>query len=62
MKEFFNNYLSGLVIIFVIVLFIFSIISPMLLATIISPWFGFGYFVTIPLGCVCLDYFMKNMD
>ena len=62
MKEVFNYYLSGLVIIFVIVLFIFSIIGPMLLAAIISPWFGFGYFITIPLSCVCLDYFMKKFD
>jgi hypothetical protein len=62
MREFFNNYLQGLVVMFVVILFLFSILGPMLLAAIISPWFGLGYFVTIPLGCVCLDYFMKNMD
>lgn len=62
MREFFNNYLQGLVVMFVIILFLFSMLGPMLLSVIISPWFGFGYFATIPLGCVCLDYLMKQMD
>lgn len=61
MSEFFNNYLQGLVVMFIIILFLFSILGPMLLAVIISPWFGFGYFATIPLCCVCLEYFMEKM-
>lgn len=62
MLQFFNDYLHGLVIMFVIFLFLFSMLGPMLLAIIISPWFGFGYFVTIPLGFVCIDYFIEKMD
>lgn len=61
MKEFFNNYLQSFRVMFIIILFLFSILGPMFLAVIVSPWFGFGYFITIPLSCVCMDYFMKNM-
>lgn len=62
MREFLTDFLNGLMMMLILVLFIGGLIGPMILAATVSPWFGFGYFVTIPLVCACLNYFMNKFN
>lgn len=62
MRRILIDFLNGLMMMFIFVLFIGGLTGPMILAAAVSPWFGFGYFVTIPLVGACLNFLINKFD
>ena len=54
-----KDFICGLKVMFVAVLFFGGLFAPMILAVTVSGWFGIGYVITIPLCCASLNYLME---
>lgn len=61
MKKFLTDFLDCFMGIFVIALWVVGLFGPIALATTISPWFGLGYFVTIPLMYASIHCFLNRL-
>ena len=59
MIKFFKCFFTAFKVLFMGALFLSSIFAPAVLAFIVSGWFIFSYFITIPLCIACLDCLMR---